>query len=1053
MVEYMYEIALSPYAKIFYNEWQLDHLSNKYNIVFDQTLSNTLDVTRLKVALNRFVADHLLMNSHVVLINKEPCWIQNSRINELEHFEYPNKYKEIFNYISKPFNIEAEPLYRFMLFNDPNGSYRFIIVLHHLLVDGESVELIISLISKYYNDHDYKSDYSLQEQQNILLSSNELFNLHIESNFEKSAAFWTNTLSGKEPLDFTFLRPYTKIDTTSSINFNRIKEIKFNFEPSYILRLGQVLHKHKMTLYFYSQCILAILLYRYTRQENFVISYSVAIKDGNKLICGAKINTNLAPFRLKPSITIAEIFNQNRLFRASLKSNNFNYGYYPINKIMEGKNRNLLDISFAQTNLKDVPFDFISTNVLAINGEFNIDFMGQLLFEQELKDNQLNFRVRYDVLATDMLILDIFIKDYQKLFINILLDLENTITDKSLAHYCSLNADEYNEVVYQYNNTYKSISSKAVHQLFEEQVIKYPNSIALVCNNIKLTYQKLNQKANQLAHYLKRNYEIEGDNLVGIFLDRSEYMIVAILGVLKSGAGYIPIDLKYPDERISHILHDTNAKVTLINKVNQSRFNKKIFKNIKTLPIDGMDIQSALSEEEVNNPNFATRNNNLAYVIYTSGTTGKPKGVMVEHRNLINFIESNKQFIRPNDNVLNYISYTFDAVNTEIYISLLNCGQLYIINEQMRLDLDKLFQYIMFHKITFLVLPAIVASTFTAKYDLATTELRTIIIGGDIYNGKKISNKINLVNAYGTTETTVCSTFKILTQENYPNNIGTPVLNTCCYVLNKDHSLLPIGAVGELYIGGFGVSRGYLNDSKLNKERFINNLFRENINGNYDPHKILYKTGDLVRRLPSGDIEYIGRADNQVKFNGYRISLDEIDAVLIQFIGVKQCISKLFNKESDASKCLVSYYVSDINLNQADIMEHLSSKLPYYMLPSNLIRLDKIPLTINGKLDYKALPPPISSPSTHATFSNIKEQMIAEAFSKVLGRDHVGLDENFFSINGNSLSAISLVTLLQKDFSITIQDIFTFKTPRNIANNVTQTQNFLHHCLEKAKLF
>jgi len=439
----------------------------------------------------------------------------------------------------------------------------------------------------------------------------------------------------------------------------------------------------------------------------------------------------------------------------------------------------------------------------------------------------------------------------------------------------------------------------------------------------------------------------------------------------------------------------------------------------------------------------------VAYVIYTSGTTGQPKGTLIAHCSVVNYVT---YLIR--DNFLDcntvgsvYAPFSFDASVIEVYPVLLSGGKACLINDSDRLDVAKVNNYFTRNNVTYAFLPTQFAELF---FQLKNTTLTNLIVGGDKLK-KNINQSYRIVNAYGTTEATVQSTSFIVNglYENIP--IGKPISNVKCYVVDHALNLLPIGAVGELLVGGESLARGYLNQSKLTDEKFIHNPFQMIQEETHGKNNKVYKTGDLVRWLPSGNLEYISRNDAQIKIRGYRIEVSEIENILLNYPGIKECVVLL---QENNKKYLIGYYVAQYALNEKNIKNYLMKFLPHYMIPDKLIFLKDLPLNANGKINKKLLPHYLlDNISQHVAPRNEQEKIICEAFACVLNLKLVGIDDNFFNIGGDSISAITLVAKLKDNFEVNVSDIFNLKTPKEIAKKINAVKDNFSRQLEKIKLF
>ena len=588
---------------------------------------------------------------------------------------------------------------------------------------------------------------------------------------------------------------------------------------------------------------------------------------------------------------------------------------------------------------------------------------------------------------------------------------------------------------------------KTIHKLFEEQVERTPDNIAVVYEGIELTYKELNERANQLANYIREKYVINPDTLIALCLERSEYMLIAILAVLKAGGAYVPLDFSYPDERIKYILEDTGVELVLITKAYEKRISTlSRKKNIANFLVIN-SLWKQIKKQSLINLTIEVTSANLVYVLYTSGTTGFPKGVMINHISVVNLLfqdglenkfDSNKQGVL-------WTNITFDVSVYEIFSVLLNGSTLHVLSSFVREDLFKFLSYVESKEINYAYIPPYFVGEFNK---IQNCKLELVLLGVDKIKFSDVSqitsNKsIKILNGYGPTESTVfCSKYIYSKKDAHFGKlpIGFPISNTKCYVLNSNLTSLPVGAIGELYIGGVGLARGYLNRPDLTAEKFIANPFRTKEELDQGRNGRLYKTGDLVRWLPDGNLEYIGRNDFQVKIKGYRIELGEIESVLASYEGIKQSVvlaKEHKNLDTNNKKevsgrhlDLVGYYVSENRLDEEAILDYLRNKLPEYMVPSILVYLEKFPLTVNGKLDRKALPDPeFVNTESYVAPQNELEKNLCQIWAKVLGLsvDKIGVQDNFFKLGGNSILAIKLIAKINEELNSDIQYLTIFE--------------------------
>ncbi|HZH63392.1 MAG TPA: amino acid adenylation domain-containing protein, partial [Flavisolibacter sp.] len=566
---------------------------------------------------------------------------------------------------------------------------------------------------------------------------------------------------------------------------------------------------------------------------------------------------------------------------------------------------------------------------------------------------------------------------------------------------------------------------KTVVELFEEQVAKTPNAVALVMDNQHLTYQQLNEKSNQLAHYLKEKEVRPGTN-VALLSHRSLEMIIGIFGILKAGGAYVPMNIAYPPDRLKYIINDAGVMhvvYTDTSLLSSSGLTEYVCINVKesfTNSIQPLNIKAAPDAR--------------IYLMYTSGTTGRPKGIAVSNRNVTKLVyEPGVIAVHSTDKMLQWSNYAFDGSVYEIYCSLLKGASLHLIKDDWASDVHELSKVIKDQNLTVCFLTTALFNTFVDINLAAFQGLRKVLFGGEKVSPAHVQKALSavgtgkIVHVYGPTETTVYATY-------YPVNsigedglipIGKPLANTKLLVLNKDQQLLPVGVPGELYIGGEGVSLGYLNRPELTREKFIQDPFH--------PGGRLYRTGDLGHWLPNGNIEYLGRMDNQVKIRGYRIEPGEIEDVLLQSELVSQAIV-LVKEDEGGHKHLVGYIVSKAasQFNKEAVIAFLMNRLPEYMVPMQWVALESLPLNANGKVDKGALPNADLSANLSQAFvapGTETEQALADIWKERLHLDQVGVHDNFFELGGHSLIIVQILDRVRRlGYEMTAKDFFTYQT-------------------------
>ncbi len=595
---------------------------------------------------------------------------------------------------------------------------------------------------------------------------------------------------------------------------------------------------------------------------------------------------------------------------------------------------------------------------------------------------------------------------------------------KLISHLDFMSVAELAQLHTQWNQTTQIFpNNKTIAQIFEEQVLKTPHRIAICSADQALTYHEVNVKVNQLAHYLK-NLFTTPETLIALYLDRSVDIVISILAILKAGGAYVPVDINHPKAYIQNILNNTPIILTHQKhaKCLQACFSEKNQAHV----VDLDEMASAIQKGKTTNPQCELSSKNLAYVIHTSGSTGMPKGVLVEHRSVVNFAYSQIRTCRITENscVLAFASVSFDASVFEIFCSLFSGAKLYIAKKEEIMPGEPLLHTLRKNKISVALITPI-ALDLTEPSNLPN--LKTLISAGDACS-LKINNQWNrkgilFINAYGPTETTVFATLKICPAKPIIPNIGKPIANAVVYVLDQYYQPVPIGVVGELYIGGVGVARGYLNQPELSQQKFIPNPF---VNNASDPNQILYRTGDLVRWSPEGDIEYRGRIDAQVKIRGYRIELSAIQSVVQTYPLVKQSviISLLDAREHRYIAAYIVPIESEQNFDLSALRKYLADKIPPYMVPQSFVILDKLPVNANGKVDKKALPYPkkrlFLTDATYVPPETEVQAELVQVWSQVLNIEKVGIHDNFFNLGGHSLLVTEVLLQVKHAFKINI---------------------------------
>jgi len=902
---------------------------------------------------------------------------------------------------------------------------------HHVIEDGWSMA---SLINEFIGA--YSRGTAITQKANQLSYARFVSKEMAIIRDDSAGDFWREYLS-----DHVFNRVNWKQQGASSGNGLVVSVFDLDQENNAKVNLlARSLQIHSDSIFLYAY------LYALSRFLNctdlvvgLVVNNRLEQQGGDELF-GLFLNTIPLRYRLDDQRSgreaIADLFDQKMAL--------YDYKAYPYGKIKSLAGRELFQFAF-----NFVHFHILresKNNIVATSGYGRTDIPFQLNVFQRHDDSFIISIKAHDEVA-DQWSLDYFLT-YYRFYLENLLDSKK----ESIA---PLMPSDHEQVVHRWNSTRHPYPfDKTLTGLFEEQVELVADQVAVVYEEQRLSYGELNARANQLAWYLRQEYAVQPEDLVCLFVDRSEHMLIAILGVLKAGAAYVPIDPEFPDERVGYILSDTRARVVLTNDEHRPRL-KELTSSLNT-NIEAIDSPLLLTKLETNyskqNLPSLTGPTNLAYVIYTSGTTGMPKGVMVEHKSVVNFICSYQSAYSDKRGQLAGITlcpYVFDVSGLDFFYNLCSGNTLFIVSSYVAREPGLIAKCIIDNKINVAYIPAGLLTDIADYFEVSDprVHLSLLLVGVSPIKQKVLQRfyktipGITIINEYGPTETTIFSTTYTYSHLSDPEQnvpMGKPIFNSACYVLDENKELLPIGAIGELYLGGVGVARGYFNRPELTAERFIANPYQTEVEKQEGYNGRLYKTGDMVRWLADGNLEFIGRNDFQVKVRGYRIELGEIESRLLSYPGINHAVVLARDHPSTDNKYLVGYYVSTTELTRELLDKYLSGFLPDYMIPAIYVRMDRLPLTINGKPDRLALPvPDFISNQQYEAPGNELERELCKIYGEVLGLDgnRISVTDDFFHLGGDSILAIKLIGKIKAVYnsSLKIRDVFANSRIRQLA--------------------
>jgi len=1019
--------------------WFMDRLAPdnaNYNMPALLKLSGRLDIPALEKSLTEIVNRHESLRSAFVSIGSQPMQVvlaeTNITINitDLSSKDI-NQAREIANDLileeaCRPFILEKGYLFRNQLFMLADNEYLLVLVLHHIISDDWSNGVMIRELSALYDSYvdgigtnipkleiQY-GDFSLWQRE--YLQGDHL---------EKLSHYWKRRLKKiPELLSLSIAKKRPAVQSFAG------EKIYFSLDNKITEQLKALSIKSNATLFMVLLSAFYILLHRYSGQDDIVIGTPVANRNKKEIenLIGLFFNTLVLHVDLSGNPSFLEIIEQVKI--SSLDA--YDHQDFPFVKLVEAiqPNRELSHTPIVQTMfiLQNAPKYSLSLKGLKLDYEEidNKTAQMDLIFSMW---EECNVMKGYAHFNTEL---------YESDDIALLLEHFNNIITQvvsqphiELSNIALISQQEKIKYIDDWNNTYRSFdTSVGLYQLFENNVYKQPDKIAVVYGEESLTYSELNKDANRLAHYL-RSLGVGPDLAVGIFVERSVSMLVSMIAVLKAGGAYIPLDPDYPADRISFMLSDGNVDVLITQ---QSLLNR-----IKSYPehvvcIDKESINLLNYSDE--NPELNIHKDNLAYIIYTSGTTGIPKGVMIRHEGIVNnIIDINTKLnVGHEDKILALSSISFDMCVYETFGMLSAGGTIILPNKTEIRDPAKWTQLIRQNDVTvWNSAPALLEMLLVylekqSKCDAHT--LRIAILGGDWAavslpdRLKQQARNVTLAVLGGATELSIHSTLNIvedLNPESTSIPYGVPMSNQTAYVLDSNLQPLPPGIPGDLYLGGTGIARGYFNQPSLTAEKFIPNPFAKNT------AERIYLTGDLARYRTDGVLELIGRIDHQVKIHGHRIELGEIESRLKNHTDINEAVV-IAKVDNIGEKRLVAYLVfnSKSEFNSSEYSNYLKDKLPTYMIPKLFVQLECLPLSPNGKVDRKSLTDsyenePTSTRTIFVEPSTYLEKMVASLFSEVTGVEKVGKYDDFFDLGGHSLRAMQLIS--------SMRDVLTFEIP------------------------
>jgi amino acid adenylation domain-containing protein/non-ribosomal peptide synthase protein (TIGR01720 family) len=1004
--------------------WFIDQLegSVQYNIPVVLNLEGDLNKEALRFSLQQIINRHEALRTvirqregHGYQYLLEPdSWV----LKEISDLSGDNASLQdyIEQLIIQPFDLSNDHMLRAHLIKLREQQHILLVTMHHISSDGWSTSIIVREFVELYQSY-------LQNRKPRLNSLEVQYSdfaiwqrKYLQGDvLETKTAYWKQKLDGVAPLQLPtdYQRPSVWISTGAVADFKIKKEL--------LQSLHALSRQHGSTLFMTLLSAFKILMYRYSGQQDICIGTSVAGRQQKETedLIGFFINIIALRSNIDGTASFSELLGEVKLSTLEAYENQ----EVPFEKVVEAvaKERDMsrnpvCQVMFVLQNTPEVPELRLGDLTLSKDGYEPSTAQYDLIVRITETPEGLQGSVQYSSALYKEATVNRMMENFKVLLHSIVEQPEGKVGSLNV-----LTNRERQILLEEFNATRTDYpTNKSILDLFRDQVSARGESLALLFEQQHINYADLDRRSNQLAHLLKSKGVTEG-TLVPICIERSVEMIVGIFGILKAGAAYVPIDPDYPEERINYMLQDIGGSLIISNEAVRAKLENLSASDI--IEMDGDDrreirMQPAHDLEPIDPAQ-------LAYVIYTSGSTGRPKGVMVEHHSVVNLALSQADALRlePGMRTLQFASFGFDASCYEIFNTLLSGGCLVLCSKEDLLSADGLKNLINKHRIEVAVLPP---SYQNVIIDSLGT-LKTIVSAGEPLNeglGRRIqAQNVRLVNAYGPTENTVCVSLTdspIL--EDGVIVIGKPIANVQVYILDAHNGLSPLGSTGELCVSGVQVARGYLNRDELTAEKFIQNPFNTG--------QKLYRTGDLAKWLPDGNIEYAGRIDEQVKIRGYRIELGEIESVLQQsgLVGLAVVLAK---EDSEGHKRLVAYVQTENDFDKEELQNYLHTKLPEYMVPALWVQVDSFNLTSSGKIDRKALPDPEAAHSTkdYAAPQNELEEKLTEIWQDLLDIDQVGIHDNFFELGGDSILTIQVVSRMRRfGYEFEVNDMFTYQT-------------------------
>ncbi|WP_339179668.1 amino acid adenylation domain-containing protein [Paenibacillus sp. FSL R5-0701] len=1078
---------------------QLEGAELSYNMPEAMLLEGALDRTRFEETCRKLVTRHEMLRTGFEMVDGEASQRIYQDVNFAVEF-YQADEQEVETVVHgfvRPFDLAKPPLLRVGLVELAPERHILMYDMHHIISDGVSMEIFVEEFVRLYGGEQLEplriqyKDYTVwqhsQEQQERL---------------RHQGTYWLDMFQGELPvLEMPTDYPRPAVQSYEG------QTLEFFFDASKTDGLKQLASETGTTLFMVLLAAYNVLLHKYSGQEDVIVGTPIAGRNHGDVQPLIGIFLNTLAIRSYPVSEKTFLSYLNEVKETTLHA--FEHQNYPFEQLVDkvqvtrDLSRNpLFDTMFTMQNTENEQFELEGLRLIPYPSVLDTAKFDISLDVGE-ENGGLDYSFEYATALYKRETIERLAKHYEQLLVTIV-----NRPDAKIAELNLLTAAEKEEIVCAFNPAQpEEAPVAAFHRLFEEQAERTPKAEAVVYENNRLTYVELNERANRLSATLRAS-GIGRETIVGILAERSVDLLVAVMAVWKAGGAYVPLDPDYPADRVRFMLEDSGAKVLLTQtplreraeawlseeelalatvlylddetSYSEDRANAPMDFGHGSSMVSGLvsgELTGAVNDRNESHPNdvdvvgigsfHEARPEDLAYVIYTSGTTGKPKGVMIEHRSLVNTAAGYRREYRLDQfpvRLLQLASFSFDVFVGDIARTLYNGGSMVIVPKDDRIDPSRLYYWIEREQVTiFESTPALIVPfmEYVHEQGLELSGMELLITSSDSCSvadyrtlQERFGSSFRIINAYGVTEAAIDSSFYDEQLEKLPQTghvpIGKAWLNAKFYIVDAHLNPVPVGVLGELVIGGVGVARGYLNRPELTEEKFVDSPFTAG--------ERLYRTGDLARWMEDGNVDFIGRIDNQAKIRGYRIETGEIESQLLRVEGVREVVV-LVRSDANGQKALCAYYTPDTGakLLVNDLRSVLAQELPGYMIPSYFVELERLPLTPNGKLDRKALPAPegeAGSGTEYVAPRNELETKLAVIWQEVLGlTKEIGVYDNFFDIGGHSLRATTLAGKVFKELNVNLplRDVFRHSTIAAMADAIARMERREHEAIPQAE--